>query len=351
MCHSYNILSTTWHFPLFFTLREEGIRVNINKFSYVLAIAEYQNMTKAAEALYISQPALTKSLNLLEAELGVKLFDRNISPIRLTYAGEVFLQKAQKIMEMHDHMMKEMSSIATLHKSRLILGIPGERGTMWLPLILPTFFKQFPDVDLQIIEGNSAEIEDKLLNNEIDLAFYTLPIYASKIEFEVIADDPFVIAAAKTHPFCQRFNLSQNDYCHPYQIPPELLINEEFTSIRSGAGVRRVAEYIFERYGIPYNIIYEFSRHETAVQIAGEGVGLTVTPIMTIIRTGLKDKMAYFSLDNPPAGRKVIFAHSRTKGLSLAGKAFINVTKEIIKTPAAKTVISPELTVIPALYV
>ena len=61
--------------------------------------------------------------------------------------------------------------------------------------------------------------------------------------------------------------------------------------------------------------------------------------------------MAYFSLDNPPTGRKVIFAHSRTKGLSLAGKAFINVTKEIIKTPAAKTVISPELTVIPALYV
>ena len=178
-----------------------------------------------------------------------------------------------------------------------------------------------------------------------------MPIYASKIEFEVIADDPFVIAAAKTHPFCQRFNLSQNDYCHPYQIPPELLINEEFTSIRSGAGVRRVAEYIFERYGIPYNIIYEFSRHETAVRIAGEGVGLTVTPIMTIIRTGLKDKMAYFSLDNPPAGRKVIFAYSRTKGLSLAGKAFINVTKEIIKTPAAKTVISPELTVIPALYV
>ncbi len=144
MCHSYNILSTTWHFPLFFTLRKEGIRVNINKFSYVLAIAEYQNMTKAAEALYISQPALTKSLNLLEAELGVKLFDRNISPIRLTYAGEVFLQKAQKIMEMHDHMMKEMSSIATLHKSRLILGIPGERGTMWLPLILPTFFQTIP---------------------------------------------------------------------------------------------------------------------------------------------------------------------------------------------------------------
>lgn len=56
---------------------------------------------------------------------------------------------------------------------------------------------------MQLIEGNSAEIENKLLNNEIDLAFYTLPIYASKIEFEVIADDPFVIAAAKTHPFAR----------------------------------------------------------------------------------------------------------------------------------------------------
>ena len=281
---------------------------------------EYEQTT--AEALDISQPALTKSLNLLEAELGVKLFDRNISPIRLTYAGEVFLQKAQKIMEMHDHMMKEMSSIATLHKSRLILGLPGERGTMWLPLILPNFFKQFPDVDLQLIEGNSAEIENKLLNNEIDLAFYTLPIYASKIEFEVIADDPFVIAAAKTHPFCQRFDLSQNDYCHPYQIPPELLIKEDFISIHSGTGVRRVAEYIFERYGIPYNIIYEFSRHETAVRIAGEGVGLTVTPIMTIIvETGLKDKMAYFSLDNPPAGRQSHICLQPYQGIKFSRKS------------------------------
>ena len=167
MCHSYNTLSTHIVSSIVFHIKKEGIRVNINKFSYVLAIAEYQNMTKAAEALYSSQPALTKSLNLLEAELGVKLFDRNISPIRLTYAGEVFLQKAQKIMEMHDHMMKEMSSIATLHKSRLILGVPGERGTMWLPLILPTFFKQFPDVDLQIIEGNSAVNESALTGESI----------------------------------------------------------------------------------------------------------------------------------------------------------------------------------------
>ena len=73
MCHSYNTLSTHIVSSIVFHIKKEGIRVNINKFSYVLAIAEYQNMTKAAEALYISQPALTKSLNLLEAELGGKI--------------------------------------------------------------------------------------------------------------------------------------------------------------------------------------------------------------------------------------------------------------------------------------
>ena len=322
--------------------------MNINKFKYVIAIAEFRNITKAAQSLYISQPALTKSLNLLEEELGVALFDRNTTPLQLTYAGEIFLDEAQKMLGIHEHLLEEMKNVATMNKSRLILGIPGERGSLWLPKLLPPFMAQYPEVELQVIEGTSRELETAMLNGTIDITLYTLPIYASGITFEIIADDPIVIATAKSDPFCRQFDLSQNNPSCAYLSPPSMLIGQKFLSLRKGGGVRRIAEYLFERHGLVYDISQEFFRHETAVRLSAEGMGMVVTTINTPVRTGLGDQMAYFSLDNPCLCRKVIFAYQKDRGVSLAGRAFIDMSKDLVsRTPS---LVPGSVNIIPAVY-
>ena len=323
--------------------------MNINKFKYVIAIAKYQNMTRAAEALYISQPALTKSLNLLEEELGVQLFDRGGTPIRLTFAGELFIEEANKILDLQEHLINEISHIASVQKSRLILGITSDRGSVWLPYLLPAFNRQFPNIELEIIEGNHQELEKSLLNGEADMVLFTLPVYSSQIAFEVIGDDPIVICSSRNHPFAQRFDLSCNTVSSPYLISPKILEDQLFVALKNGTGLRRISEYLFERHGIPYNCSREFLRHETAVRLASEGVGLVVTPAQTTIRTGTSEKMAFFSLDQPVLNRKIIFAYLTSRGISTHGRRLVELTKMLSRQ--YPVLIPDPVMPVPAIYV
>lgn len=322
--------------------------MNIKHFNYVLAIAQYQNISKAASSLYISQPALTKALNTLESTLGVKLFDRAVTPIKLTYAGEVFLEKAKKILEINKYLENEMHAIANLERSKLILGIHGERGSNWLPRLIPPFTRRYPGVELQVVEGHSSTLEEKMLAGQVDICISTLPVYIPEIDFEILADDPIIIATAIDAPFSQMFDLEDNTPQTPYLIPGNLLNQQSFLFVIPGSGMRRIAEYLFERHGIKYSISRELYRHETAVKLSAAGQGFVVTPCITPVRLGIIQQMAYFSLDNPVLSRKIIIAYSKDMVLSPAAKNFINLTKEIIACTPELAV--GNVSVLPARY-
>lgn len=322
--------------------------MNTAKLQHVLAVATYKHMKKAADSLYISQPALTKSINLLEEELGVKLFERETKPIRLTYAGELFLEDATKILSIEKHMLLEMNSIASLKKSRLSFGVPGERGSYYLPHLVSLYRERYPLVDLNFMEGDSDTLETALLNGDIDLIFYATPIYNERIAYEYVSDNLIVIATARSHPFCSPFDLSRNNCENAYLIPPSLLNNQDFLLLKKGSGMRRMAEYLFERHGVNYHIVQEFSRNETLVQLAARELGLCITSITAPIRLGLKDKMAYFSLDNPAMSRKVSYAYLKDKGIGINERNLIDLTREIQQT--VPSLGNRFVNVIPALY-
>ena len=303
--------------------------MNINKFKYVTAIAKYQNMTRAAESLYMSQPALTKSLTQLERELGVRLFDRDYTPIRLTYAGELFLDEAEKILNLYEHLMDEMNRIATSQKSRLRLGITSDRGTVWLPYLIPAFSRHFPNIDLQTIEGTHPDVENLLLDGKVDLGFTTLPVSSSQIASDVVADDPIVIACSREHPFARNFDLSRNTLTTPYLISPKDLEGQKFLALNKGTQLRRLSEFMFERNGLYYRFIREFRRHETAMRVAAEGVGLIVTPSQTAVRLGISDRFAYFSIERPVLSRKIIFAYPASTGIGIHGRYLTELVKTL----------------------
>ena len=115
--------------------------MNNDIYRYLLTVAQTRNITRAAEMLHISQPALTKAIRRQEKDLGVTLFDRSTTPLKLTYAGERFLESARKLLDIGTAMREEMKNIALGAKERVRLGITVERGTAWLPLILPQFVR------------------------------------------------------------------------------------------------------------------------------------------------------------------------------------------------------------------
>ncbi|WP_181995657.1 LysR family transcriptional regulator [Clostridium sp. AM58-1XD] len=108
---------------------------------YIVKVAECQNITKAAKALFVSQPSLSQFISKAEEELGVKIFDRSTNPLTLTYAGRKYIEAARKILDINDNVKKELQDIAGYQKGLINLGIPKERGSYMLPGLMKEFKK------------------------------------------------------------------------------------------------------------------------------------------------------------------------------------------------------------------
>ncbi|MBS6951777.1 MAG: LysR family transcriptional regulator [Enterocloster asparagiformis] len=305
--------------------------MNTNHLRYMLAIDGSKNLTAAAQELYLSQPALTKTLNMMEETYHVQLFDRSRSPITPTYAGRVFLEEARRLLDMENHLESQMKLLANGEKGRVSFGIPGAHGTTYLPLIVPAFTKRYPDITIDITEAHMTELERLLLDGSLDICMSTLPISIDILDYEEIFDDPIVIGVSRDSDFARRFDLSENTLFTPYIISGKELDGQVFDGGSPEGGVRRVANDLFMRYSVHPKRIHTFYRHETAVKMAAVDGHFVVTPCFTPRNLGVDGKMAFFTLDNPVYNRKKIICYRKGQLLSPQARQLIEVIEEVVR--------------------
>lgn len=142
------------------------------RMSYFIAIAEIQNISKAAQILHVSQPSLSQYLNRLEAELGVRLMDRSCTPIRLTEAGALYLQFAMEVTEAERRFKNRMEAYQKRQSQALSLGIPTQLTPMLFHKIIQGFLHAHPEISLTIRDGTSLTVQDQLLKGQVDIAFF-----------------------------------------------------------------------------------------------------------------------------------------------------------------------------------
>ena len=143
------------------------------KFDYILAIAEEQNLTRAAQKLYISQPTLTMYLNRLEESLGVRLFDRKKNPVTLTAAGKYYVEKMQEIVDAEQILKGELYSIRDPDQLFRI-GIARVRGHYWLPPLLRSLTERHPRLNIVVSLASEKQLQRQLEKRTLDLAIGTL---------------------------------------------------------------------------------------------------------------------------------------------------------------------------------
>ena len=117
--------------------------MTLDKLDYVLTLAEERNMRRAAAKLYISQPGLTAYINKLEQYLGVKLFDRTVTPIQVTEAGALYISRMKELRQSETMLRSQLAELGNRRRT-LRIGIGVTRGSLWLPYLLPTFQKNAP---------------------------------------------------------------------------------------------------------------------------------------------------------------------------------------------------------------
>ncbi|MDY3868616.1 MAG: LysR family transcriptional regulator [Pyramidobacter sp.] len=243
----------------------------------VTVTAEKGSITKAAEALGISQPALTHIIKKLESELGAALFDRSAAPLRLTYAGERYCAAAEKMRALQNAMDAEMRDIARGITGRVRIGMAVEQCAAWLPLFLPEFIRRYPRVELSVREGTSEDFEKWLLEGSADICISSLPVCSSDIQYETFLNSPIYLIASREHALAQGKDLFGNSPARPLYVEPSRLNGEKFIMTTPQQGMGRLAAQILETHGVRPASIMRLTSNRAVARLAASGVGVAFT--------------------------------------------------------------------------
>ena len=191
---------------------------------YFLAVAEELHFTRAAERLYVSQPALSKQIRLLERNLGSKLFVRDKHEVRLTRAGEALLPHARRVLEAWDEAWAALEAAAAAGSARLVIGMstsPGRGGL--LPAIRSRFTEDRPDAELVLRQVDWSDSTAGLADGSCDVAFVWLPLpRPGRFRLLVVAEEPRHVALPRSHRLAARDSLTMADlFDEPFLALPE----------------------------------------------------------------------------------------------------------------------------------
>ena len=294
--------------------------------SYVLAIAKYQNITKAAESLYITQPTLTKFLQGLERDLGQKLFKRLGNRYVLTYAGERYTAKAGEILNLKKELDLEMGDIIRNNAGSLKIAFPTMRGTYMLPCTLPIFNSLYPNVKLDILEAHSSQLEGMLQNGDADLAFFNLPVKSPNIDYEIISHEEVVLVLSDTHPLAHAGIRREN--CRYPWMDLNQMKNEPLIMQIPGQRTRQTVDTLFKNYDFEPNIKLQTSNISAEVELAARGYGACFVTETHLKHLSPGKKLACFSVGNPCTTVDFVAAYRKGSYLPYHAKEYIKIVKD-----------------------
>ena len=235
--------------------------MNLKQALYIRTVAQEGNITAAAKKLYVSQPSLSQMIRQVESEYGVTLFDRTVSPLRLTYAGEKYLTAANVMLMANERLENELREIRQENSGLLRLGISVQRAMQILPVALPWFTMQFPKVSIDLREEGSARLEKLLEDGEIDLALAAIESVSPQLSYTLIEKEIVGVLAGRGAAIAQ-------------QLPPgtpislSMIREDAFVSLKPGHSVRVVQDALFRAEGVRPQILLETDSLEVAKRVA-----------------------------------------------------------------------------------
>ncbi|MCC6943883.1 MAG: LysR family transcriptional regulator [Thermomicrobiales bacterium] len=174
--------------------------VTLHQMRLFVAVAEELHFGRAAERLYMSQPPLSRQIRTLEENVGVQLLDRTTRSVRLTRAGEAFLQEVRQVLAGAARAQRVATGVAAGTMGVLRIGYIEAVALDILPRVLPRYRRIFPGVELELREMHSTHISSAMRDGEVDIGIVRLPVDQEGLEMEWIAENPFVAAVWDDHP-------------------------------------------------------------------------------------------------------------------------------------------------------
>lgn len=249
--------------------------MNLREPEYLTAIAKFGNISRAAEALYISQPTLSIFLRKLEEDVGVPLFERVGKQLVPTYVGTLYLNYAQEILFREQQLQNELSAAIAGQHGRIRVGMHKKRTQYLVPALLTDFRGRYPNIEVSVVEADSLDLEQLLLAGELDVAICNRYFSSNRLQTMNIYEDRLLLVTTRNHPAAAHATPWPGQ---PYPYLDLRHVAEETFILQQPEQATRV----FTDYALAYSDIKPQRRlvienMDTASQLAAEGYGVAFT--------------------------------------------------------------------------
>ena len=297
--------------------------MNLKRAQYMKTIAECGSITAAAKKLFISQPSLSQMLRQLEKEIGTPIFDRSISPLRLTYAGEKYLNAVDRILAINSELESQLREIREEHSGRLRLGISVTRALQVMPRVLPIFTAKYPEVTLELTESGSATLEELLQNGSIDLALAALESTSTSLAYELIEKEAIGILAGRDSNTAKRFASGT-------QLSLEQIQGDSFVYLAKGHSSRIIQDKLFRRYGYAPPVLLETDSLEVGRRVAIEAGACMILSNIYADEYVYQRQARFFPLKDFENNRHFYACYRKDEFIPRYVRDFIQITTEAL---------------------
>lgn len=282
-----------------------------------LKVAEEGSITRAADALYLTQPAVTQHIKSLENELGVALFDRTGRGVRLTEAGEAFRGYVRRCLAVLDEGRSVISDLQAGTSGRLTIGAGVTTSIFHLPQWLREFREQYPGVDVVVRTGRSREVTQLVLERDIDMGLVTSPVEHPDLQVIGLYDEEIVLVAPPDHLLTHG-----NPTARELAEAPLILFPQ-------GSGFRDYLDRALAEAGIQAQVKMETDSVEAIKSFVMVGLGVSFLPESSVDAEIEAELLARVTVESlPKLARRTSIIHRADRYLSTGARGFLHILQD-----------------------
>ncbi len=293
--------------------------MELRQLRYLVALADEQSFTRAAEREHIAQPALSQQIQKLEQELGLPLVERTTRRVSITDAGNLLVARARRVLTELESARQELDRIRGIQTGHVVLGAMNTMGPVDITLVIARFHELHPQIELTVRENNSDALAEMLRVDAIDLAFLSVTerVESHGLALQQILMEELVVVLPQNHPLAGRGEIKMSD-----------LADEDFISYREGARLRELLVGAAHEAGFTPRILLESNESRRIRRLVGRGLGVAILPRSHAIGVGTNDPISVERLVDPPLARDITLAWRSGRKLPPAVAEFLNLTRE-----------------------
>ena len=284
---------------------------------YVYEVYKERSFTKAAQNLYISQPSLSARIKKIEEIIGEPLFDRSTTPLQLTEVGKVYIEAAEEITQIEQRVENYINDLAGLKTGNLAVGASTLFAAYVVPSLITQFNQKFPDVHIQLIEGNTGELEEMLGSNALDFVIDNYHYDSILYNKELYCEENILLAVPKHFAVNEELGMYQLSYKNIKNknylnqkypaVPLGRFADLPFIMLTQGNDTRTRGDRLCRNVGFKPNIVLEFNQQSTAYMASSTQLGATFISDILVSQLPTFENLVYYKLDGEEAKRKVFF--------------------------------------------